>query len=42
MLNGDGDGNKNGQKKKKKVGLISQKESFFRGLEITTNGLTFA
>ena len=41
MLNGDG--NENGQKKKKKrVGLISQKESFFRGLEITTNGLTFA
>ena len=39
MLNGDG--NENGQKKKK-VGLFSQKESFFRGLEITTNGLTFA
>ena len=39
MLNGDG--NENGQKKKK-VGLIGQKESFFRGLEITTNGLTFA
>ena len=39
MLNGDG--NENGQKKKK-VGLISQKESFFRGIEITTNGLTFA
>ena len=39
MLNGDG--NENGRKKKK-VGLISQKESFFRGLEITTNGLTFA